>query len=197
MCLIDVTTAYLYGFIDNDIYMKIPKGFKLLEANNIKPRNMCSIKLQRSLYGLKQYGCMWYNHLSEYLLKEGYAKNPICPCIFIKKSLTGFVIIVVYVDDLNFIGTPEELTRTTKYLKKEFEMKDLGKTKFCFSLQIEHFAIGVLVHQPTYTKKILKRFYMDKTHSLSLSMIVRSLDVKNDPFRRCENCFFCQFISQV
>ena len=33
----------------------------------------------------------------------------------------------MYVDDLNLIGTPEELTRTTKYLKKQFEMKDLGK----------------------------------------------------------------------
>ena len=36
----------------------------------------------------------------------------------------------MYVDDLNLIGILEELTRTAKYLKKEFEMKDLGKTKF-------------------------------------------------------------------
>ena len=82
---------------------------------------------------------MWYNRLSEYLLKEGYANNPICPCIFIKKSEIRFAIIVVYVDDLNLIGTLEELTRTTKYLKKEIEMKDLEKTKFCLGLQIKHF----------------------------------------------------------
>ena len=37
----------------------------------------------------------------------------------------------MYVDDLNLVGTLEELTRTTKYLKKEFEMKDLRETKFC------------------------------------------------------------------
>ena len=54
MCLMDVITAYLYGFIDNDIYMKIPEELELLEANNTKPCNMCSIKLQRSLYRLKQ-----------------------------------------------------------------------------------------------------------------------------------------------
>ena len=53
MRLMDVIIAYLYGSIDNDIYMKITEGFNLLEANNTKPRNMCSIKLQRSLYGLK------------------------------------------------------------------------------------------------------------------------------------------------
>ena len=74
---------------------------------------------------------MWYNRLNEYLLKEGYSNNPICPCIFIKKSETRFVIINVCIDDLNPIGTPEELSRTEKYLKQEFEMKDLGKTKFC------------------------------------------------------------------
>ena len=112
--------------------------------------------------------------------------NPICPYIFIKKSETSFAIIVVYVDDLNLVGNPKELTRTTNYLKKEFEMKDLGKTKFCLSLQIEHFPNGVLVHQSTYIKKVLKCFYMDKAHPLSSPMVVRSLDMKNDSFRPCE-----------
>ena len=46
MRLMDVIIAYLYGSIDNNIYMKISRGFKSLEANNIKPCNMCSIKLQ-------------------------------------------------------------------------------------------------------------------------------------------------------
>ena len=62
-------------------------------------------------------------------MKEGYENNPICPCIFFKKSKTRFTIITMYVDDLNFVVIPEELTKTTKYLKKEFEMKDLEKTK--------------------------------------------------------------------
>ena len=65
--------------------------------------------------------------------------NPICPCIFIKKSETRFAIIAVYVDDLNLVRTLEELTRTTNYLKNEFEMKDLGNIKFYLGLQIEHF----------------------------------------------------------
>ena len=111
--------------------------------------------------------------------------NPICPCVFIKKSETRFAIIAIYVDDLNLVETPEELTKTAEYLKKEFEMKDLGKTKFCISLQIEHFPNGVLVHQSTYIKKILKRFNMDKAHPLRSPMVVRSLDVKKDPFRPC------------
>jgi hypothetical protein len=73
---------------------------------------------------------MWYNHLNEYLLEKGFQNNEICPCIFIKKTTTGFVIVAVYVDDLNLVGTPEELIKITTYLKDEFEMKDLGKKFF-------------------------------------------------------------------
>ena len=115
--------------------MKIPVGFKLHEANGTKSRSMCSIKLQGSLYGLKQSGRIWYNRLIEYLLNKGYANNPLCLSIFIKKTKTEFAIIALYVDDLNLVKTIEELTRTTKYLKKEFEMKDLEKTIFFLGLR--------------------------------------------------------------
>ena len=130
MQLMDVVIAYLYGSLDNDIYMKILEGYKMPETYNPTSRSMYSIKLQKSLYGLKQSGRMWYNCLSEYLLKEGFENNPICPCVFIKKSESGFAIIAVYVDDLNLVWTLEELTKTANYLKNEFEMKDLGKTEF-------------------------------------------------------------------
>ena len=53
MCLMDVVTTYLYGSIDADIYMKIPEGFKMPEANKLKLHSLYSLKLQRSLYGLK------------------------------------------------------------------------------------------------------------------------------------------------
>ena len=54
--------------------------------------------------------------------------------MFIKKSKLGFAILAVYVDDINIIGTPEELTKTVEYLKRDFEVKDLGKTKLCLGL---------------------------------------------------------------
>ena len=82
MCFMDVLTSYLYRSINTDIDMKILEGFKLPEATNPKPRNMYSIKLQRSLYKLKQSRRMWYNLLSEYMLKEWYMNNPICMCFY-------------------------------------------------------------------------------------------------------------------
>ena len=114
MRLMDVVTAYLYGSLNSDIYMKIPEGLKLPEAYKSKSREMYSIKLQRSLYGLKQSGRMWYNRLSEYLMKEGYKSNEISPCVFIKRSVSNFVIIAVYVDDLNIIGSPEEIEKAAQ-----------------------------------------------------------------------------------
>ena len=46
MCLMDVITAYLYGMLENDIYMKVPEGFRLPQVNTSQPRNMYSIKLR-------------------------------------------------------------------------------------------------------------------------------------------------------
>ena len=182
MHLMDVVTTYLYESLDNEIYMKIPEGFAMPKSCNSKSREMYSIKLQRSLYGLKQSGRMWYNRLSEYLSKEGYTNDAICPCVFIKKTISEFVVLAIYVDDINLIGTPIELQKAIDYLKNEFEMKDLGRTKLCLGLQIEHLTNGIFVHQSAYTEKVLKRFCMDEAHPLSTPMVVRSLDVNEDPF---------------
>ncbi|KAG7528484.1 GAG-pre-integrase domain [Arabidopsis suecica] len=181
--LMDVVTAYLYGPLDNEIYMRLPEGIELKDKDKKGSRDQYCIRLNKSLYGLKQSGRMWYNRLSDYLVREGYKNDPISPCIFIKKFANkGFVIIAVYVDDLNILGTSGEITQTVEYLKKEFEMKDLGKTKFCLGLQLEYVNDGILVHQKAYTEKVLKRFNMDKAHPLSSPMVVRSLGLDSDPF---------------
>ena len=51
----------------------------------------------------------------------------------LKKSEIGFAIIAIYVDDMNLIEIPEELSKTTEYLKK-FEVKYLDKTKLYLGL---------------------------------------------------------------
>ena len=53
MQLMDVVIAYLYESLDTHIYMKIPNGFNIPDIRENENRNMYSIKLQRSLYGLK------------------------------------------------------------------------------------------------------------------------------------------------
>ena len=112
--------------------------------------------------------------------------NHICPYVFIKKTTSGCVIIAVYVDDLNIVGTNDEIQEVVSYLKKKYEIKDLGKIKYCLGLQIEHTQSGIFVHQSTYTEKVLKRFAMEKANPLSTPMVVRTLNVESDPFRPCE-----------
>ena len=84
---------------------------------------------------------------------------------------------------MNLIGALDELRETASYLKSEFEMKDLGKTRFCLGIELEHRACGILIHQEAYIQKILRRFNMDKAHPVSTPMVGRSLDEKKDPFR--------------
>ena len=76
--------------------------------------------------------------------------DEICPCVFIKETSSEFAIVAVYVDDMNLIGTHDEIKETAELLKSEFEMKDLGKTKFCLGLELEHCADGILIHQQNY-----------------------------------------------
>ena len=54
--------------------------------------------------------------------------------MFIKWSQSSYVIIAAYIDDLNIIGTPNELKEACAFLKNEFEMEDLGETKSCIVL---------------------------------------------------------------
>ena len=54
--------------------------------------------------------------------------------MFIKKSLNGFYVISIYVEDINIIGAHQEIEEARSCLKTEFEMKDLDKTKYCLGL---------------------------------------------------------------
>ena len=67
--LMDVVTAYLYEIMDSDIYMKIPEYIHVPNQDRAN-RNLYSVKLRKSLYGLKQSGKMWYNRLKRLSMQE-------------------------------------------------------------------------------------------------------------------------------
>jgi hypothetical protein len=150
----DIVTAYFYGSLDLDIYMKVPNGISVMNVHT--NRNMYCVKLVKSLYSLKQSERMWYNRLKEFLLNKGYSNSDDCPCVFIRKSITGFCIISFYVDDLNIIGHSKDIDEACNHLKMEFEMKNLGNTKFYLGLQLQHLHTSILIHQFAYVQKILK-----------------------------------------
>ncbi|KAM1760692.1 hypothetical protein ACFX12_003540 [Malus domestica] len=95
--------------------------------------------------------------------------------------------IMLYVNDMNLIGTPAELEEIVFHLKSKFEMKDLRKTLYYLGLKIDHCLDGILVHQSNYTQKVLRCFNEDKSKPSSTFMIVRKLDAKRDPFHPKED----------
>jgi len=152
----DDVTTYLYSSLENDIYMKILEEFNF--PNKVNSKEGYSIKLNKSSYWLKQSSRVCYNRLIKYLLKEWYRNDSFCPCIYMKILRNEIDIIIIYVDDINIVGTPNELTKEIDCLKKEFEMNDLWRAKFCLRLKIEYLNKGVFIHQETYIIKVLKMF---------------------------------------
>jgi hypothetical protein len=84
--------------------------------------------------------------------------------------------------DLNIIGHTKDIDEARNHLKTEFEMKNLGRTKFCLGLQLEHVHTGILIHHSAFVQKILEKFNMDKAYSARTPMIIRALEKDTDPF---------------
>ena len=125
----DVSTAFLNGFIKEDIYMSVPFGLSM-------PNKVC--KLHRSLYGLKQSPRMWHNELSSFLLEIGFVRSGYEPCVFIKKSNKFVSVVAVYVDDL-LLGCsrgPHALQELKKAISSKFTVRDLGPVKSFLSINI-------------------------------------------------------------
>ena len=62
----DVKSAFLNGFIEEEVYVRQPPGFE----NHKFPNRV--FKLQKALYGLKQAPRSWYDHLKKFLFRKGF-----------------------------------------------------------------------------------------------------------------------------
>ena len=124
------------------MYIKPPLEF-LTQSIPADTSTLFSVlKLQRALYGLKQAGWMWYFHLHSFFLDHKFQHDQSLPCIFTLRDPTGFVIVAVYIDDLNLVGTAATCKHVVNLLTNRFKMKLLDKTSCYLGLQVAHLLDG-------------------------------------------------------
>ncbi|GJS07840.1 reverse transcriptase domain-containing protein [Tanacetum coccineum] len=121
----DVKSAFLYGEIEEEVYVTQPKGFE----DPYFPKHV--YRVVKALYGLHQAPRAWYARLSTFLLKHNYKRGTIDKTLFIKKNSRDIILVQVYVDDIIFGSTNKAWCDDFEVLiKGEFEMSAMVKKIF-------------------------------------------------------------------
>jgi hypothetical protein len=162
---LDVKTAFLYGIIDQLIYVEMPKGY---EVDGM----VC--KLLKALYGLKQSPRLWYERLSTYLLERlGLKKLNADHSIFATPQGVSGPILSVFVDDIKIIDKDKSrVARIKDELASAFKMVDLGPISYYLGIKVErnHLTRTLVISQPAYIEKMLARHSLQNAKVSSVPM---------------------------
>jgi len=157
---LDVRNAYLYGKLDEEIYMEQPEGHKIPGKENMV------FRLLRALYGLKQAGLAWWRALKASMEGLGFTCLNSDAGIFLYRNKESFVIAVIYVDDSLFCGP---LTKLVKELKEKFqkiwETRDLGDVTEFLKMRINRVDRHIHIDQTVYLQTVLQRCGMQNAKS--------------------------------
>ncbi|KAK9048587.1 hypothetical protein SSX86_032448 [Deinandra increscens subsp. villosa] len=166
----DVKTAFLYAEMNEEVYVTQPPGF--IDEEN--PDHV--YLLDKALYGLHQAPRTWYETLSNHLVENGYTRGVVDQTLFRKRVEEDIIMVQVYVDDIIYGSTNEELcTEFEEIMKKKFEMSDQGEMSFFLALQVKQDESGILIHQEKYVNEILEKFKMKDCKPISTPMASRPL----------------------
>nr|GEV47811.1 retrovirus-related Pol polyprotein from transposon TNT 1-94 [Tanacetum cinerariifolium] len=115
----DVKSAFLDGFINEEVYVAQPPGF----IDFAKPNYV--YRLKKALSGLKQAPKAWYDRLKAFVIKHDYSMGMVDNILFTKKKDSNLIILQIYVDDILFELTCQDMCDDfTKIMHDEFKMKD-------------------------------------------------------------------------
>ncbi|GKD00524.1 putative ribonuclease H-like domain-containing protein [Tanacetum coccineum] len=128
----DVKSAFLYGKIEEEVYVCQPPGFEDPDFPNRV------YKVEKALYGLHQAPRAWYETLSTYLLDNGFQRGKIDKTLFIRRDKGDILLVQVYVDDIIFGSTKKSLCiEFEKLMHKKFQMSFMGELTFFLGLQVK------------------------------------------------------------
>ncbi|GJS94374.1 retrotransposon protein, putative, ty1-copia subclass [Tanacetum coccineum] len=163
----DVKTAFLNGYLNEEVYMEQPEGF----VSQKFPNRVC--KLKRSIYGLKQASRQWNKRFDDEIKKFGFSQNRDEPCVYVKASGSYVTFLILYVDDILIMGNNIPMLQDVKsYLGRCFAMKDLGEAAYILGIKIYRDRSKRLIGlcQSAYIEKILKRYYMENSKRGTIPM---------------------------
>jgi len=160
---VDISTAFLNGELDTEIYMKQPEGFPQGEPDQV-------LQLIKSIYGLKQSPRLWHIKLNSVLIQLGFKKIKSDGSVWVFDKDGLKVIVPVFVDDMTLVSKSKEKIRELKEeLKKHFKLRDLGPTEFLLGVKVERDRSQhkLQLSQKQYTLDILSRFGFESCSSVS------------------------------
>lgn len=159
MMQFDVKTAFLYGELQESVYINQPKGFDD-DSGRV-------YKLRKSLYGLKQASRCWNQKFTSFIEKFGFTPCESDHCVFVSNKDGNLTILAIYVDDGLLVGSCQaSIDSVLKHLQAEFEIKtmDIG---YFLGMQIEQRSDGsIFINQEAYAQKVLRKFQMEESHAL-------------------------------
>nr|GEW65130.1 putative ribonuclease H-like domain-containing protein [Tanacetum cinerariifolium] len=170
----DVKSAFLYGTIEEEVYVCQPLGFEDLDY----PDKV--YKVVKALYGLHQAPRAWYETLANYLLENGFQRGKIYQTLFIKNQKGNILLVQVYVDDIIFGSTNKELCKAfEKLMKDKFQMSSMGELTFFLGLQVKPKDNGIFISQDKYVAEILRKFSLTDGKSASTPIDTENPLLKN------------------
>ena len=117
--VMDVETAFLYGEIDEEIFMKSSVGMEEFDPGSSSED---CYQLVKGIYGLCQVARQFWKKFVDTAKKEpfGFQVSPADPCMLFKENELGVCIIIMYVDDMLIIGKRNRYKSLPPKHKKSF-----------------------------------------------------------------------------
>ena len=162
---LDVKSAFLNGYLEEEIFVEQPEGFA------IKEKEEKVYLLKKALYGLRQAPRAWYSRIDTHLLTLGFHKSLSEFTLYIKKIEEDILIVSLYVDDLLVTGSNAGFVNKFKAeMEQVFEMTDLGEMSYFLGMEVHQKQNEIFICQQKYAKEILKKFKMEECKPTSTLM---------------------------
>ena len=172
----DVKSAFLNGELEEEVYVEQPPGFEDLEFSNFV------YFLFKALYGLKQAPRTWYDTLSEFLLENGFTRGVIDKTLFFKLHKNDMILVQVYVDDIIFGSTNDQLcSRFAKLMQRKYEMSMMGESTYFLGLQVSQRNDGIFIFQSKYLRDLLKKYGLEDASTAKTPMATATKLDQDDP----------------